>query len=449
MGMDKPELTGDPQPGSRPGGGPLPLAYLLVDCNNFFVSCERLFRPDLRQRPVLVMSNNDGCVIARSQEVKDLGVPMGVAVFKIRDLIREHRIACFSSNFPLYLDISNRIMRTLGGMFEQVMPYSVDEAFVALRGMGAETALEQAGRARATIQSEIGIPVGIGIARTKTLAKLANHHAKTHRHETFGVYSALSEEHRLRILRENPIKEIWGVGRRMEEHLTADGIHSAYQLSLASPERMQRKYSINIARTIEELNGIEAVADVDAAADQQQIMWSRTFKDRLTHRADLAEAVANYAATAAVRLRAQGLYCRRVSVTINTSFFGAGPKYQNCASLELDYPTKDSRSIVAAAGQILGAIFREGFRYMRAGVILSELSRTRAFAPGLFVDLPSDDELRRGEQLMEIMDLINRSRSNTIYLGQQMGLTSGRQFTDRAALSQGYTSSFAELPRAR
>ena len=259
--------------------------YLLTDCNNFFVSCERLFRPDLEGRPVLVLSNNDGCVVARSQEVKDLGIPMGVAVFKIRELIERHHIVCFSSNFNLYLDISQRIMRTLETLCEEVEIYSVDEAFLVLHDVSGEEAEEMAFKVRKTIACHIGVPVSVGVATSKTLAKLASHHAKQHLSETGGVYAVLNEVKRERLLRDNPVSEVWGVGRKLRERLNELQIETAYALSRCDLKKMRRLFSIVLVNTIRELNGEDVIEEGGTEGQAQSLkdlLNSQVVKDVVT-----------------------------------------------------------------------------------------------------------------------------------------------------------------------
>ena len=239
--------------------------YLLVDCNNFFCSCERLFRPDLEGRPVLVLSNNDGCVIARSYEAKALGIPMGIPVFKIRHVIERHHIVCFSSNFTLYSDISRRVMSILEQLSEHCAIYSVDEAFLSFSHISENEAIAHAVKIRNAIATLVGIKVGIGIAATKTLAKLANHHAKKERATTYGIYSVLQDLPRLALLKANPIEEIWGVGRRLSEQLHEEGITSAAELAAQNPARIKRRYNVVLMRTVAELNNTSAIPDEDEA----------------------------------------------------------------------------------------------------------------------------------------------------------------------------------------
>ena len=230
--------------------------YLLCDCNNFFVSCEKIFRPDLSKRPVAVLSNNDGIVVSRSYETKALGIAMGSPVFKIDKEIKKYKISLFSSNFSLYLDISNRVMTLLERFCKDLEVYSVDEAFLSFENISEEEALSIAYKVKHAVATEVGIPVGIGIARTKTLAKLSNNYAKSHK-KTNGVYSILTDSQRQRLLLDNPIKEVWGIGKNMEEHLLGEGFSSAYDLANADATYLGKKYSVQIERTIKELNNID------------------------------------------------------------------------------------------------------------------------------------------------------------------------------------------------
>lgn len=230
--------------------------YMLVDCNNFFASCETIFRPDLEGRPILVLSNNDGCVVARSAESKALGIPMGIPVFKIRDIIRKHKIVCFSSNFTLYQDISRRVMTILSNLSYHCEVYSVDEAFLRFEDITEDEAIQTAVKIRNAVSSMVGIQVGIGIAKTKTLAKLANHHAKSNQQDTFGIYSVLQPTLRYDLLRRNPVEEVWGVGRRLAERLREEGVKTAMSLADQNFSSIKERYNVVLMRTVEELNDI-------------------------------------------------------------------------------------------------------------------------------------------------------------------------------------------------
>lgn len=421
--------------------------YLLVDCNNFFCSCERLFRPDLEGRPLLVLSNNDGCVVARSYESKALGIPMGIAVFKIKDLIRRHRIVCFSSNFNLYLDISRRVMNVLDRLCPHTEVYSVDEAFLCYHNITENQALELAVKIRNAVSSMVGIQVGVGIARTKTLAKLANHHAKSTRAQSFGVYSVLQEMARLKLLQKNPIDEIWGVGSRLTQRLNDEGIYTAYQLSQQSYSAIKKRFNVVLMRTVQELNNIRAVPDEGESDNTNQIMWSRSFTNRLTTIEELAQALANFVASACHKLRNQNKYCRQITVFIRTSYFGNDPQYGADRTVTLHVPTSDTRVINFVAQELLKIIFAPGYKYNKAGIILSDLRTNRSFQSNLFETVISPEEQARSDNLMAAIDKINHQGNiQNIYLGSQGG-DYNEKYANKNSLSPRYTTAWDELPK--
>ncbi|MGN0901669.1 MAG: Y-family DNA polymerase, partial [Succinivibrio sp.] len=356
--------------------------YLLCDCNNFFVSCEKLFRPELKHRAVAVLSNNDGIVVSRSNETKELGIAMGSPVFKIQKEIDRYHIKTFSSNFSLYLDISSRVMRTLEKMCKNTETYSIDEAFLYFENISEEEAISKAYRLRRSVLNEIGISIGIGIACSKTLAKLANHYAKKHRN-TGGVFSVVDDSRRQKILKENPVKEIWGIGSRLNDQLTLMGIVTAWDLSLMDTDTVAKKFNITVARMVRELNNEDAIESISDVDTQNQIMWSRSFKDRITSFDDLNEALSNYAAQACSKLRAINCYASKITIFIRTSYFGNKPKYSNSCTLLLDHPSADTRVFIAATKIMLKKIFKADYEYMKAGVILYDFVQDRSFQSDL------------------------------------------------------------------
>ncbi len=424
--------------------------YLLSDCNNFFVSCERLFRPDLMDKPVMVLSNNDGCVIARSQEVKDLGIAMGTAAFKVQDLIKRHHIAVFSSNFDLYLDISNRIMRLYETLCPQVEIYSVDEAFLVMEDLSEDDALDFAFKVKHTIGRCIGIPVSIGIAKSKTLSKLANHHAKHYPKQTCGVYSALQEGVREKLLKDNPLIEVWGIGRRLNEKLTALGYKTAYELSRADLKHMRQIGSKTLCQTIQELNGIDALQE-NAQDNRRQIMWSRSFKTRLEKKEELEAALSAFTAEAARKLRDINRFCSKITVYIRSSLFlQEGSIYAADKSMDFAIPTKDTRVLISAALALLDLIYKEGVSYAKAGVTLSNLSTGRACNCDLFLSQGDEQEqLERSDKMMQTLDKLNFKDRHLVLLGvqgQYLNDKSGR-YKNQACLSCAYTTSFDQLPK--
>ena len=440
--------------------------YLLVDCNNFFCSCERLFRPDLEGRPLLVLSNNDGCVIARSYESKALGIPMGIPVFKIRHLVERHHIVCFSSNFTLYSDISRRVMSILEQLSEHCAIYSVDEAFLSFSHITENEALAHAVKIRNAIATLVGIKVGIGIAATKTLAKLANHHAKKERATTYGIYSVLQDLPRLSLLKANPIEEIWGVGRRLSEQLHEEGITTAAQLAAQNQARIKRRYSVVLMRTVAELNNTGAIPDEDEvptgpaapptdsaftnpsySAPSYQIMWSRSYTQRLTTLEELHQAIANYVAAASHKLRNQGQYCRAVTVFIRTSYFGSDKKYRGERTMRLKVPTADTRELLRCASSLLTAIFRPGFNYSKAGIVLSELCSQRTYQADLLTPTPDRAAQERSDRLMAAIDHINRhGHAHHVFWAAQ-GTKQDQVFKKQNSLSPRYTTNWDELPQ--
>ena len=440
--------------------------YLLVDCNNFFCSCERLFRPDLEGRPVLVLSNNDGCVIARSYEAKALGIPMGIPVFKIRHVIERHHIVCFSSNFTLYSDISRRVMSILEQLSEHCAIYSVDEAFLSFSQITENEAIAHAVKIRNAIATLVGIKVGIGIAATKTLAKLANHHAKKERATTYGIYSVLQDLPRLSLLKANPVEEIWGVGRRLSEQLHEEGITSAAELAAQNPARIKRRYNVVLMRTVAELNNTSAIPDEDEAptgpaaplddsaftnpsysSPSYQIMWSRSYTQRLTTLEELHQAIANYVAAASHKLRNQHQYCRAVTVFIRTSYFGADEKYRGERTMRLKVPTADTRELLRCATELLAAIFRPGFKYSKAGIVLSELCTQRTYQADLLSPTPDNAAQERSDRLMAAIDRINRhGHAHHVFWAAQ-GTKQDQVFKNQHSLSPRYTTNWDELPQ--
>ena len=427
----------------------LSMVYLLCDCNNFFVSCEKIFRPDLKNRPVAVLSNNDGIVVSRSNETKNLGIAMGSPVFKIQDKINRYKIETFSSNFSLYLNISNRVMLCLESFCQDIEVYSVDEAFLCYRNITEAEAIKTAKKIRACVLKQIGITVGIGVATSKTLAKLANHYAKINSY-TGGIFSALSDDKRQKILIESPLKEIWGIGPSSEEKLTNEGFKTAYSLSKADPEVMRKKYNINLARTINELNGIDCIESIVDSDCQNQIMWSRSFKNRLTKIDDIYEAVANYVSCACEKLRSLELYAKKMALFIRTSYFGNAKKYSNKIAISLEYPCSDTRVFISAAKILLDRIFVDGYEYAKAGIILYEFTDSRTFQSDLFNKAPNQSELNKNNNLMNAVDKINKDNKDTIYLGAVHSLTKvenkKKDKINKDHFSKRYTASFDELP---
>ncbi len=378
-------------------------AIALIDCNSFYASCERVFRPDLLRTPIVVLSNNDGCVIARSAEAKALGIKMGEPYFQIRQKLRQLGILAFSSNYALYGDMSQRVMTILEGMAPVLEVYSIDEAFADLTGMPGS--LEALGREmRVRVLRCTGIPVGVGIAQTKTLAKLANRASKRWQRQTGGVVDIRQPEKRDKLLKVMDVCEVWGIGRQMTAHLADMNIRTAWDLAQADAWTLRSKFSVVVEKTARELRGTSCLALEEQAPPKQEICCSRMFGKRLHELPPIREALATYAARACEKLRAQHSLCKKVRVSIRTGMFNPDePKFAKGIICELPYPTDDTRLITKAASAGLELIYRAGFAFSKAEILLLDLRQRGEFTDDLFVATPPVT----AERLMGVMDAIN------------------------------------------
>jgi len=376
--------------------------FALVDCNSFYASCERVFRPDLAKTPIVVLSNNDGCVIARSYDAKPF-VKMGAPYFQIKDVLRQNGVVAFSSNYALYGDLSERVMTIIESMVPAVEIYSIDEAFADLTGIPGD--LTAFGRTiRAAVHMRTGIPVGVGIAHTKTLAKLANHTAKRLQAETGGVVDICDPFKRDWVLRNTEVGEVWGVGRRMKVHLNAMNITTAMDLAKADPTMLGQKFSVVIEKTARELSGTSCLELGEAEPPKQEICSSRMFGKRLTTIEPIKEAVATYVQRAAEKLRTQNSLCKKIRVSIRTGMFNPEEaKYANGALVELPYPTNDVRLMTKAATEAVNRLFRPGFKYSKAEVLLLDLRQPGEFTDDLF----AEGQPVAAEKVMGVLDEIN------------------------------------------
>ena len=421
---------------------PMPV-FALVDCNNFYASCEKLFRPDLKDTPVVVLSNNDGCVVARSREAKLLGIKMGVPVFQIKSEMLRHGILAFSSNYALYTDLSSRVMRTLEEMAPRVEVYSIDEAFLDLTGIESAISLVEFGQqVRERIGHWIGITVCVGIAPTKTLAKLANHAAKKYP-ATQGVVDLTNPERQRRLLALVPVDDVWGVGRRLSKRLNALGITTALDLANASPRAIRDQFSVVLERTVRELNGESCIELEEIPPTKKQIVCSRSFGAKVTQFELLREAVCEYATRATEKLRKEQQQAKVMTVFIRTSPFKDNePQYSNSASGELLIPSCDTRDFIELANHLLKRIWKDGFRYAKAGVMLSDFYDPGMFQPGLFDDVSTR---ANSQQLMSVLDTINQSGAGKVFFAGQG--TKKDWSMKREHLSPAYTTRWDQLPR--
>jgi DNA polymerase V len=419
--------------------------FALVDVNSFYASCETVFRPDLRGKPVLVLSNNDGCVIARSAEVKELKIPMGAPYFKLKDEIRRHKIHVFSSNYALYADMSNRVMTTLEQMAPSVEVYSIDEAFLDLTGVRNCRVLEDLGReVRERIKRDTHLTVGVGIAQTKTLAKLANHAAKKWK-QTGGVVDLSNVDRQKKLMALVPVEDVWGVGRRISKKLNAMGIITAKDLSEQSTYIIRKHFNVVLERTVRELRGEPCLELEEFAPTKQQIVCSRSFGSRITEYMDMRQAVCSYAERAAEKLRRERQYCRQVAVFVRTSPHAEGEVfYGNQAMGRLLTPSNDTRDIIRVAMQGLDHIWRDGCRYMKAGVMLGDFYSQGVSQLNLF------DEFKpqaNSESLMRVVDGLNQSGKGKLWFAGQ-GIQKSWEMK-REMLSPAYTTRLSDLPVAK
>jgi len=423
---------------------PMPV-FALVDCNNFYASCEKLFRPDLKDTPVVVLSNNDGCVVARSREAKSLGIKMGVPAFQIKAEMQRHGILAFSSNYALYADLSSRVMRTLEEMAPRVEVYSIDEAFLDLTGIESVLSLVEFGQqVRERIGHWIGITVCVGIAPTKTLAKLANHAAKKYP-ATQGVVDLTNPDRQRRLLALVPVDDVWGVGRRLSTRLNALGITTALDLANASPRAIRDQFSVVLERTVRELNGESCIELEEIPPTKKQIVCSRSFGVKVTQFELLREAVCEYATRATEKLRKEQQQAKVLTVFIRTSPFKDNePQYSNSASGELLIPSCDTRDFIELANHLLKRIWKDGFRYAKAGVMLSDFYDPGMFQPGLFDDVSTRSN---SQQLMSVLDTINQSGAGKVFFAGQG--TKKDWSMKREHLSPAYTTRWDQLPRVK
>jgi DNA polymerase V len=381
--------------------------FALVDCNNFYVSCERVFDPSLDGRPVVVLSNNDGCFIARSEEAKALGLPMGGPAFRYRDILRKHRVAVHSANFPLYGDMSSRVMNTLGELAPDIEVYSIDESFLDLSGFGRIGLEAHARRIRRTVRRATGIPVSIGIAPTKTLAKLASRMAK--KSPAFdGVCILVDEASTRDAMAGMSVEHVWGIGGRHTAFLNRSGVMTALDLAGAPAPWVRTHLHITGARVQAELNGKSCLPLELVRPRKQSICTSRSFGDAITDKAGLEHAVAHFATKCALKLRGEGGVAGLVTVFACTSPFEVPPeRYWGTRTVSLPSPTQDTLAIVRVAESVLGDIFRPGFRYRKAGVTLAGIESADGVTPPLTLFVQEEAAPSASERLMLAIDAVN------------------------------------------
>jgi len=413
--------------------------FALVDCNNFYVSCERVFNPKLAGKPVLVLGNNDGIVVARSNEAKALGIPMGAPAFKFHRLIHQHDVQVFSSNYALYGDMSQRVMETQQQFSPEAEVYSIDEAFLNLSGFESRNFTDYGWQIRTTVKQWTGLPVSVGIAETKTLAKVANHHAKRSS-ELAGVCDLTAGPDRDGLLAKVPVEEVWGIGPNYARMLTRHGISTALALRNADDHWIRKQMGVVGLRTVQELRGISCLPMEECPPPKQGITCSRSFGRPVTTLAEMREAVAAYTARAAEKLRGEQLAASALTVFLTTNTFKDGPQYSNAVTLRLPVATDATPELLGVALKGIEAIYREGFQYKKAGMMLLELVPLSQVQGNLF----DQADRARSAQLMRVIDRLNACGGADTVRFAASGLTQ-RWRARFAKRSRAYTTNWHEL----
>lgn len=423
------------------------MPFALIDCNNFYVSCERLFQPHLINTPIVVLSNNDGCVVSRSAEVKALGVRMGEPWFKMQKFAKQHGIIAFSSNYTLYGDLSARVMSILSTFAPRQEIYSIDECFLDLDGYDPLSLLAYGQKMRHTIMRNVGIPVCVGIAATKTLAKLANHCAKKGFAGEEGVcdFGLLDEEQLSVLFASMPVSEIWGVGRRITEKLLTMKINTVEDLKRSNPDRIRRQFSVVMERTVQELNGVSCLALEEVGKARQQIIVSRSFGSMITGLDELTESIAYFTTRAAEKLRKDGSVAASIGVFIYTNPFKEDmPQYDGAITVKLDQPSDDTMVLIGAALGGLRNIYRTGYHYKKSGVMLLGLQGKDTVQATLFDDT---EKQAKSASMMKTMDAINKKMGKGCVTLAASGLRQ-RWAMKRGRHSPNFTSDWNELMTA-
>ena len=414
--------------------------FALVDCNNFYASCERVFDPSLERRPVIVLSNNDGCVVARSNEAKALGIGMGQPLFELRSLIRDHGVVVRSSNYTLYDDMSRRVFTTVQSFFPELESYSIDEAFLNLDDIAPRDLVDSAVTMRQSVLQCTGIPVSVGIGPTKTLAKVANHLAKQDRTGP-GVTKIDAGSPDLAAV---DVGDVWGIGRQWKRTLVAHGIRTALDLQRADERWIRKRLNIVGHRTVLELRGVPAFQLEQEPSPKQSIVRSRSFARPIDRWEDLSRALSSFASRAAEKLRDQQAAAGVLTVYATTNWFRPDePRYANHATVRLLAPTNDTPTLVRHAREAGRSIWRDGFRFKKAGVRCSALQPQRPVQLHLFD--PLDHE--RSNRVMDVVDHVNRAMGSDMLRSGSMG-TGQAWITRQEHHSPRYTTRWDELAEA-
>lgn len=414
----------------------------LIDCNAFYCSAEILFKPWLADKAVVVASNNDGAIVSRTDAAKKLGIKMGQPMFEIQNLIESGQVTVFSSNYSLYQSLSNRIMAVIAEHAPRAVIYSIDECFVDLSGVAE---LEAWGRVvQKQVMKRLGMPVGVGIGRTMTLAKMASYAAKKWKHKTGCVVVLDDVVKERKLLAYAPVSEVWGVGRRTAEKLKTMSIHSALDLALADPKWLRGQMNVNIERTARELNGMCSYAfGCESPEKKQMIASTRSFGSKVYDLYQLENAVSRFVAVAAEKLRRQQSLAQCMQVFARSSLFRTERPFSRSVMVKLAHPTQDTRVLTQAALEALRGFYVEGVAYAKAGIVLSHLVDAQGMTDDLF-----DDKPKNSDALMKVMDAINlRQGRGTLRLARDVDAGSWKM--SRKHLSPEFTTQWGDLPRAR
>ena len=411
----------------------------LIDCNSFYVSCERLFKPSLIKKPVIVLSNNDGCIISRSFEAKALGIKMGEPYFKAKKIITKNNVYVFSSNYSLYGDISRRVMKTLKCLVPEMEIYSIDEAFLNLSSIPDNEILQFGKKIKDTVLQWVGIPTSIGIATTKTLSKIANHIAKK---EKSGVVSLINKKNIDHILEKVEIRDVWGVGRQLSKFYINNGIFNANQLKNVSNNWIKKSSNVLSSRTAMELRGTPCISLEIAQPKRKSCCVSRSFGKKVENLQELKGSITNHCLNAAEKIRSESLLTKSITIFIRTSSFQKrAMHYSNSKTIDFPIATDNSIEIVRNAIFGLKSIFKKGYKYQKSGIILSGLCESKSYNDNLF----SSKEDKKTKNLMKSIDYTNFKYGRST-LSLAIAVSSKKWKTKRQHFSKIDTADFDCLP---
>ncbi|HJO95787.1 MAG TPA: Y-family DNA polymerase [Victivallales bacterium] len=413
--------------------------FALVDCDSFYASCERIFEPALKDKPVIVLSNNDGCAIAMSKEAKNLGIKMGTPFYQLKDIIKKHNISLFSSNYELYGDISSRIMNILHNYSANVEIYSIDEAFLKLQD-NIESLNHTCMDIVNVSNKWVSMPVKIGVAKTKTLAKVAAELVKINNIKS--KYRILVDQNEINnVLYSFPVKEVWGIGYATTKKLNRIGITKASQLLKLSDDYIRKNFSINLLRTIWELKEKPVIELESMPQSKKNLCYSRSFSHTISKYNELKESIVSYAVSASAKIRKDKLIAQSISIYIRTNFFNKkSPKYINSITLPLPYADNATGLIVKYAVRALREIYREGYHYKKSGIFLNDLINENIRQPDMF-----NEENPNDSKISKVMDDINRKYGKKSIVIASSGLNNQRWQLSRNHISKRYTTRWKDL----